>query len=887
MSNETTVNPLTRRILFALASLLIAALLLYLFLPRNAGPFRAMPTQTSLVLECKGLLRAKILTDKTTDSRWRAVLHSTLFERCFDDAEAALKLLGDDPDVFRAFAKNQGLAAFSLLPADSLHALFALELTEDFDLEKGLKTNKLTPKYFPHQFHGNDIFNVHLSKTERLEVAISGRILLFSRRATLIEDALAKLENPHNWWADRPYISDLPETSLRIHVRPSSLAAQWRGQMNAQWRELPDLLARNVEWFGLSWDGKEVKTLAETNGFLRNLSSWGETPGNLIYSVLPDNTAFLARAGLGNVSDFFRKIGEARSSDFEQYVEPWVGKEAALAVTEPLSPALTGDRLLMLAVRDSSMAMNKLRAFGKARGTLPGATGPYQMFEVLSFQNSSLLKPVLGDDEAFQNPVCALVGGYAVFAPDRSSLEIFLDKYLVNQTLSANIDFLQLQQKLPQHGSASFLLNSAYLPGLLQNLCGTKGEASFAKTGFIGAELKPGFGRITEITLANQAISQPLAETDILWKSVFASPVATQPYLVEQATGKTFVLIQDLENNLHCLDAQNGASNWNRALSNRILSEIRGIDFYGNGAKCYTFSTATQLYTIDEKGHDVDGFPFKLSSNATNGATVVDFDQNTKFNYFVACENGKVYGFGPQGKPLDGWNGITIPTFEANADNAKTDKKPTVDKGTVRQPMLHFQHKGKDYLAVLTEGGLLSVFGRDGALRFESVQLDNANEGGKFNTPMQVDVAFNAPHIYCANTSGRIFACDLMGQVSTLQVGKPGSAAAFGQLSGDARFEWAVLEGKNLTVGGWGKLGAFQTFKTQFPEKQHLVFMTQNHQIGTVDKQGRRVWLLDNKGNTIPGFPLGGNTAFEFCRLNEVNMLVSGNVNGVWAYRLR
>ncbi len=882
MRIETKPGILPRRILLLFTSILLAALFLFLFLPRNAGAFRAVPAQTSLLLECTGLLRAKILTDKTPDAPWREVLHSTLFEHCFEDADAAFKLFGHDPNVLRAFAKNKALAAFSLHPADSLHALFALELDADFELEKSLKTNKLSPKYFPHQFHGNDIFNVHLSKTEQIEVTISGRILLFSRRATLLEDALAQLENPHNWWADRPHISDLPESPLRIHIRPSSLAAQWRGQMNAHWRELPDLLARNVEWLGLSWDGKSLKALAETNGFLRNLSSWGQTPGNLIYSLLPDNTAFLVRAGLGNVAGFFRTIGEERSSDFEQYVEPWVGTEAAIAVTEPLSPELKGDRLLLLAVRDSSMAIKKLQAFGKAHGTLPGTTGAYQMFEVLSFQSSSLLKPLLGDDEAFRNPVCALVGGFAVFAPDRSSLEIFLDKYLVNQTLSANVDFLQLQQKHAQNGLASFMLNTAYLPSLLQNLCGTKGEASFAKTGFIGAELQPGFGRKMELTLTSQAISQPLAETDILWKSVFAAPVATQPYLVEQAANKTFVLIQDLENNLHCLDAQNGANDWNRALPNRILSEISGIDFYGNGAKCYTFSTATQLYTLNEKGHDVDGFPFKLSAKATNGATVVEFDQNTKFNYFVACENGKIYGFGPQGKPLDGWNGLTIPAFES-----KTAKKPAADKGKVRQPMLHFQYKGKDYLAVLTEGGLLSVFGRDGALRFEPVQLDNANGAGEFNTPLQVDAASNAPHIYCGNSRGSIFACDLMGQVSTMQVGKPGSVAAFGQLSGDARFEWAVLEGKNLTVGGWGKLGAFQTFKTQFPEKQHLVFITNAHQIGTVNKQGRRVWLLDNKGNTVPGFPLGGNTAFEFCRLNEVDMLVSGNVNGVWAYRVR
>ncbi|MDO8367465.1 MAG: DUF3352 domain-containing protein, partial [Saprospiraceae bacterium] len=786
MSLENSPNTRTRRMLLALISFLIAALLLYLFLPRNKGLYRAVPAQTSLLLECKGLLRTKILTDKTADPRWREVLRSTLFERCFEDVDAAIRLFKHDPNLLKAFAQDKALVAYTLHPADSLHAFFILELEAEFDLEKSLKTNELTSKFFTHQFHGNDIFTVYLSKTEHLELAVSGRLLLFSRRATLVEDALAQLENAHNWWADRPYLSDLPDATLRVQLRPSALAEQWRNQMNPRWRGLPDMLARNVEWFGLSWDGNEIKTLAETKGFLGNLGSWSETPNNAIFNLLPHNTAFLARTGLSNIPEFFRQIGDGRAGDFEQYVLPWVGAEAAFVITEPLSPALSGDRLLLLAVGDSAKAVNSLRAFGKERGTMPIASGPYQMFEVLAFQSSSLLKPLLGDDEAFRNPVCALLHGYAIFAPDRSSLEIFLDKYLVNHTLATNTDLLQLQQKLPQKGPASFLLNAAYLPGLLHNISAGKTATSLSKTGFFAAELYSGSGRSMEIKLASQALSQPILETDILWKSVIAAPLITQPFLVEQPEGKTFALIQDLKNNLHCLNAQNGENFWSRPLPDPILSDIRGIDFYGNGTKYYTFSTAEQIYTLDEKGRDVQGFPFQLPARATNAVTVVDFDKTQRFNYFVACENGRIYGFGHMGRPLEGWNAFAV-------------------QGFVRQPILHFQHKGKDYLAVLTETGLLSVFGRDGALRFPPVQLEGIPEGSEgivnYFSSLAVDLGSTTPRIYTSNTEGQVFACDLQGKVSTCKVASPGTVAACGQLIGDPRFEWAAFEGKDLTVG--------------------------------------------------------------------------------------
>jgi hypothetical protein len=65
------------------------------------------------------------------------------------------------------------------------------------------------------------------------------------------------------------------------------------------------------------------------------------------------------------------------------------------------------------------------------------------------------------------------------------------------------------------------------------------------------------------------------------------------------------------------------------------------------------------------------------------------------------------------------------------------------------------------------------------------------------------------------------------------------------------------------------------------------VFFAPHNRIGTVDKRGRRIWLLDKQGKTAAGFPLGGNTKFDFGQLNGVEMLVVGNGSSVWAYRVR
>ena len=68
---------------------------------------------------------------------------------------------------------------------------------------------------------------------------------------------------------------------------------------------------------------------------------------------------------------------------------PWIGQEAALVVTEPLSSALTDDRLLIVAVSDSTKARSALLAYGQSRGAL--AQEKIGMFDIFGFQSPSLL----------------------------------------------------------------------------------------------------------------------------------------------------------------------------------------------------------------------------------------------------------------------------------------------------------------------------------------------------------------------------------------------------------------------------------------------------------------------------------------------------------------
>jgi hypothetical protein len=857
--------------------LLLALLAVYLLFQRQPSPYHALPSQASIVLEFNGLANFNQLKKSQTAEIWKDVLQTTIFQNAEHDIAAAQKLFGHDTALHRAFESQKLLLALALNRADSLHGLFVLDVSADFDIRKLLVANAAASKIFPSLFHDRTLYTIHLNKSERLVVTDIGQLLLFSRFSYLVEDAITQIEGRSSWWADRKLMPDLQaDAPFRVFFRPEAMAAQYENSMASDWEDVPDLLKRNIEWLGLSWNGRDVAALAETQGFLAGVSSWGKTATDDMFAVLPDNTALLAKASFDNTRQFFDKLKTSENADFEQYALSWAGEEAAWVVTEPFSPGMRDDQFVVLAARDSAAVLERLRDFAKQRGAL--RVDEYQTFEVFEFLSQSLLAPLVGESRNFRNPACTMIGRYVVFANTRSALELWIDKYIVSQTLANNTDFLQWQQKNPSSkGNVCVLLNSAYLPLLLKNLFNAERQMfqpsdvqTFASTGFVGVQLQPaGYGR-SEVHLASQPLTATVANSSILWKTPLAGLASTQPFLIapfEEGRGAAIV-IQDARNELYRLDA-GGTVVWRRQMEGPILGAVQGIDYWANGSLFFLFNTADHIWILDDEGRNVQGFPLELQSPATNGVIAVDFDNALKYSFFVACANGNLYGYDQFGRPLPGWN-------------------PQAGIGTVRHPVLHFARADKDYLAVLNEVGKLFVFGRNGAVRFPAVQFS----GKKFGPP-QADADSKSPRISCANEVGTVFVCNLDGSTFNLPMGKSGKSYAhlvFAPLSGDARCDYAILKEKNLAARGYEGGSLRSLFQTQLPVEQDTMFVVIGNRLGTLSRNKRQILLFDGRGNTHPDFPLAGTTPFvvtDLLRKQGGHVLVVGEGSSVYAYKIR
>ncbi len=873
MSGSTLAFLSHPRLRLALASLALALLIAYVFLlPHNPGAFRAVPSQTSVLLEFNGLVKAGNMVQKATDKPWKDVLHSSLFKTCWTEIAAASQVFQHKADARASFAKNKMLAAFSLHPADSMQALFVLELEAAFSLEKALKSNTITKKIFPYQFRGQTLYTVHLPQNGRMVVALKGRLLLFSRFSYLVEDAMTQLEKHRGWWADNRYLGDLnPDACLKLFFRPEKWLAQNKGSLHPMARSAIQTVADNMAWAGIAWDGQKTEAMCAPRAFLADLGAWKGSARSEIYNLLPDNTALVAWAGFDNKSLFFKQLFKGADADFARFVLPWVGHEAAFVVTEPLSESMAEDRILLLSVRDSTKALSCLESYGRARGLL--ARDKIGMFDALGFQGSALLAPFFSmEDMAFQNPYFAQLGKYVAVAPNRAALELFIEKYISNQTLAQNTDFLQLAQQLRPDGRGLLVLNGAYLSRILHQLfqdrerlenCGAD-IGALAQIGWVAAELRPSFGRKIKVRLSAQAQKVASPKSNFLWKTALGAPaegsvhVIPQPGMPEGAA----ILVQDRQAQLYCMKPD-GKIVWEKHISDRIIGAVHGLDFYQNGRNCYVFNTKSQVWIIDEKGKEVQGYPLPLKAHARTGLSAVNFDKNRSFCYFVCCANGNAYGFDAYGRALDGWN-------------------PQANIGTAASEILHFQHLGKDYLAILAEKGELSVFGRDGRLRFPKVQLP-----GAFGPCLFLDRSAGKPRIACLNNDGVLFSCDLEGNHSAQRlIGAPARSPMMAAcLSGGDKQAVAILSGRQLTAFFMVAGKAQKAFSQQISFEPDAIFPSESGWGLSVSAQGK-IMLLDWAGNPTKGFPLAGSTPFGISQSGHQKLLVTGSGSAVFAYKM-
>ncbi|MEQ1745751.1 MAG: DUF3352 domain-containing protein [Saprospiraceae bacterium] len=766
---------------------------------------------------------------------------------------------------------RQLVVAFSLAPNDSLRGLFAVDIGRGTDVADLLRRKNLRSTTV--NFKGHTIYSVPIPNGDRVAVAGLRNLLVWSKHGYLVEDALQNARLRDTWWERQ---ADQAEGMLRVVLRPEMLAERLQTQLATGWGHLPAWLAAHMEAVAFGFDGKKWRTAVQTRSE-QPQHHLGEMPVRHMAAMLPDNTAIWAWAATDQSGALAEFAGtKTESGDFHQFLLPWVGKEAAWVLVEPHSSGMRDDQFWVCAVRDEPLAQKRLDEYGRRTGLL--RRYDYQTFEIRQFLSRSLLEPFLrpgGQD--FENPVCVLLDGYAVFAASTSALELWIDRYVVSQTLAAKPEFLLLHQKMPKIGSRFFFANTAYLAGLVKQLFGPEFLEKIApdialaqNTGLLGLNLGQARAGLWSGILASQPGTPARTPAQILWKMPLGGKAISRPHVVESLVPgeEAVILVQDDQFVLHCFSL-GGSLRWQKKMSTLILSAVYGVNLLGNGSVCYLFNTAEALWLLDDEGREVAGYPLRLQSPATNGVAPVCFDGKHEYGLFVACANGNLYGFDVHGRPLAGWN-------------------PMPGIGDVQHPLVHFKSETNDFIAVQNRAGQVSVFNRTGVPQMAARDF----EGTFTNAPPLFDASEgeDALRLVCISDAGQLHACRLNGPVETRDIGTPKNKNDWVSDGPTGRL------GSSITVLSGSALigiesGSFEKkYERLLPSSPDNLFPTgQPGLFGVLDREKRQVYLYDGKGEGAPGFPLGGTTSFVLHRQSAestVFTLVVGNGGDLYSYKI-
>lgn len=307
------------------------------------------------------------------------------------------------------------------------------------------------------------------------------------------------------------------------------------------------------------------------------------------------------------------------------------------------------------------------------------------------------------------------------------------------------------------------------------------------------------------------------------------------------------VLYQDENFMLHLTDTK-GNELWSRQLDGAIVGKIKEIDIFKNTRIQMAFATQNKVYLIDKEGKDVKPFPLDFKDLITQELSVFDYD-NTGNYRFVIIQDNALLMFDKNGKSVKGF------------DVPKTPSKIT-------QPITHIKIGKKDYLLLQQENGALKILDRTGKERIQiaSEEVFSGQNWYLFDTTFTSTTKKGA--LAQINEKGEVNlqAKDLLEQHHIVA-----NKRLLVLLS-----ENKLMINEVIIKLDYGVYLAPQLFNIQ--DKTY---------VSLVDQQSNSVYLFDEFGNLMDGFPVFGESLIDihFSNLDEFYMITKGEDNSILIYK--
>jgi hypothetical protein len=479
-----------------------------------------------------------------------------------------------------------------------------------------------------------------------------------------------------------------------------------------------------------------------------------------------------------------------------------------------------------------------------------------------------------GSSDGFDDTFFAFYDNYLVTGSSYVTISRLLYDNLLNKTLLNDLNYRDFDGTLPSISSYFFYcvpsklteyLASAFNGDIINGL--RNNRASLAKIQAVGYRLTSS-NRMLFNTLSIKYKEEATEETGAEWETLLDTVAAIKPFFfTNHLTGAKEIFIQDIRNNAYLVNAA-GRVLWKVPLNERINGNVYMIDYYRNGKFQLLFAGKNYLHLLDRNGNYVERYPVKLRSPATSSLSLFDYDNNKNYRLLIAGEDNRIYAYDRDGSVVKGWT-------------------PFSTGSVVNSDISWFRVSGKDYIVVSDESSLYFL-DRQGNSR---LRLKEPVTKAK-NSAVRL-IPGNEPYVVCTSPSGTIQCIYFDGSVKKSDVLKVTGDHSFDifDVDGDGFGEYIFIDAGILYLYNHNRTALF---KRDFGSKNlggpiSFIFSSSDRKIGVFDIDRNLIYLINEDGTTMNGFPLKGASMFSIGKLSDSSgwhLIVGGTDRFLYNYKL-
>ncbi len=656
----------------------------------------------------------------------------------------------------------------------------------------------------------------------------------------------------------------------------------------ADWSEL-DLIIKKDE---LLFNG--ITVASDSNLQFLALFTDQKPQKKEITAIIPENTLYFTTYGWSDPSRFCQRFQNRSQRDenftgeqndvislidryqlnVSEYFLPWMGNEGCyFTLEETRSSASIGFNAF--STRDTALTVHSLFALADTLGIKYDST-QFMGHKIYLLSLPAFIPALFGELFGKCETNCfTFLKGYVVFASQPKNLEPVISAVSEQSTISKNRRYNDFEANLSEKSNVYSYFNAQNavhsIKGMMsQDLSDQLNPMMDSLQKFESVAFQYGnadgqfYSSIFLRYDPNHGKEGPLQ-----WQVALDTTIVGQPKIIKASASEPPVVVAtDMSNNLY-LVTDEGHIAWKRHIMGKIMGEIHPIHLRGNDSLFLLFNTDTHLYLLHGDGRFADKFPMRFPLHATNGVTLIDWDNNKDYQVMVAFQDNRVYCFTMDGISVYGW------------------KRPNL-KEEITEPVSCFKVGLKEYVIISGVTGANMILDRNGETQITPrLKFAQAHISGF--------------HLNKTNKKGPFLTTGPDGKVIFIQENGTSSEVTLNLFSPEHRFFYTDIMGNGQPEFIFSDRNTIYYYNRNYKliysyafrrEIKNLPFLLHSSKgkamIGYVVPETNELFLFDQNGYRELESGIRGNTPFDLGQLeNESQMnLIVGSGKFLKNYRL-